>query len=90
MIKYNFKYNYIGDIIMKRDAVVLTRKWGNSIGVVLPKDITDEEKIHENEKIVISVKKVAQIKDLFGAAKEMKKIKKTTQEMKNEIREGWG
>jgi len=82
--KYNCKYNYIGDIIMT-EVVVTARKWGNSIGITLPKSMAEKEKIKDSDKLVVSVKKIVPIKELFGTFK----TNKTAQELKNEMREGW-
>ena len=83
MVKYNILYNYIGDIMDK--AIVTARKWGNSIGVALPSDIVEKEKIGANDQLVISVQKVVSIKDLFGTFKS----KRSTQEIMDEVRKGW-
>jgi len=83
-LKYNSKYNYIGDIIMA-EVVVTARKWGNSIGITLPKSIAEKEKIKDSDKLVISVKKIVPVKELFGTFK----TNKNAQELKDEMREGW-
>lgn len=68
------------------DAVVTTRKWGNSIGIALPKEMIEKEHIKPNETLIITLKKRRTIKEIFGTAK----FKKTAQEMKDEDREAWG
>ncbi|MEW6295561.1 MAG: hypothetical protein AB1467_04680 [Candidatus Diapherotrites archaeon] len=77
-------YNYIGDIIMV-EIVVTVRRWGNSIGLTLPANAVEKEKIHPNDKVVLVVKKAVPIKALFGTLK----TKKDTQKIKDELREGW-
>jgi len=62
-----------------------TRKWGNSLGIVIPKKIIDEEHLHENQKVIVEIKKVADIKRFFGAFK----FSKSAQQIKDEMREGW-
>lgn len=63
-----------------------TRKWGSSIGVVLPKKIVEEAGIKPNEKIVIEVKRKPLAKEFFGLLKDWKR---PTQEIKDEMRAGW-
>jgi len=63
-----------------------TRKWGSSIGVVLPKEVVDEIGIKPNEKIVIDIKKRPLAKEFFGLLKDWKR---STQEIKDEMRAGW-
>lgn len=67
-------------------AEVVARKWGNSIGVTLPKELVEKEQIKENEKIVIEVHKTKPllVKDIFGLAKGWKF---DTQKFKDELRE---
>lgn len=67
------------------EAVVRVRKWGNSMGVILPCDVVGEEKIKPDDKVIISIKKVPDINDLFGVVKR----KKSGQQMKDEMRAGW-
>lgn len=61
------------------------RKWGDSIAVILPKNIVDEESIRVNDRIHVSVQKEHDLSDLFGKFK----TKKTPQELKDESRNGW-
>jgi len=68
------------------DKVVVTaRKWGNSIGIAFPAETVEKEKINPNDKVVVTVQKAASIKELFGTFK----TKKSTQKIKDELREGW-
>ena len=67
-------------------AIELTvKKWGNSIGVILPKELVRKENLEENKKIIIEVVKEANLVKLFGSLK--KKI--SGQEFKDMVREGW-
>ena len=49
---------------------VTVRKWGNSFGVTLPKQLVEAEGINEDEKLVIEVnkKRLLKVKDLMGLA----------------------
>lgn len=64
---------------------VQTRKWGNSLGIAIPKRIIEEEALHENQKVVIEIKRVVDIKRIKGLAS----FKKSAQEIKDEMRSGW-
>lgn len=68
------------------ETEVKTRKWGSSIGVVLPKEIVDEIDIKPNEKIILEVKKRHLAKEFFGLLGDWKR---PTQEIKDEARAGW-
>lgn len=65
----------------------IAKKWGSSIGVILPKSVVEANKIRENDKIIIEIKRPVIAKDLFG--KYPRKSSKTAQELKDEAREGW-
>ena len=64
-----------------------TKKWGSSIGVVLPKILVEEVGIKPNETVVIDVRKRLKVKDVFGLFKDWKR---SAQEIKDEARKGWG
>ena len=66
----------------------IAKRWGSSIGIILPKEVVDENKIRENEEVIIEIKKPVSVKGLFGKYPEWKS-KKTTQELKDEARRGW-
>lgn len=65
---------------------VIAKKWGSSIGIVLPKELVDKQMIRENDKIIIEVVKEADLTKLFGS---LKKKKMSGQEFKDMVREGW-
>lgn len=66
----------------------LTRKWGNSIAVIIPSNIVEQEKIRENEKVTVKIekKRPLKVKDVFGI---LKGWKKPTEEIIKEARKGW-
>jgi len=66
-------------------AEVVLKKWGNSIGIILPKELIKEEALRENERIIINVVKEADLTKLFGSLKR----KLSGQEFKDLVREGW-
>jgi len=63
-----------------------TKRWGNSIGLLIPKDIVEKENIKENQNInIIIVRDSSEVFDkTFGILKG--KLKKTAQQMKDEAR----
>ncbi|MBI4981342.1 AbrB/MazE/SpoVT family DNA-binding domain-containing protein [Candidatus Woesearchaeota archaeon] len=63
-----------------------TRKWGNSLGIILPKEIVNEEDIAENEKIMVGIKKKHLAKEFFGL---LHGWKRPTEEIKREMKKGW-
>lgn len=65
----------------------IARKWGSSIGIILPKSVIEENRIKENDEVFIELKRENIMSDLFG--KFPRKSKKTTQEIKDEARKGW-
>ena len=62
-----------------------TRKWGSSLGVVIPKEAVKELKLRENEEIAMEItKKENPLKELFGMGKG--KIKASTEDILKEAR----
>ena len=61
-----------------------TKQWGNSIGVIIPKDTVRDLGIKPNEEICldISKKKTSVLRELFGALPS----KKPTEQVLKEIR----
>ena len=66
---------------------VITKKWGNSIGVVLPKELVEKQHIKENQKIIINIFREADLSDIFGSVKG--KLKMGGQKLKDLARGGW-
>ncbi|MBS3054595.1 MAG: AbrB/MazE/SpoVT family DNA-binding domain-containing protein [Candidatus Aenigmarchaeota archaeon] len=64
---------------------VEVRRIGNSLGVILPKEFVRQKGIKADEKILIEVVKEADLRDVFG----MLKRRRSGQEFKDMIREGW-
>ncbi len=61
------------------------RRWGNSFGVTIPKDVAEGMHIHEDEEVIIEVKKTFSIKDAFGSLKP----KRSVEEIMKEVDKGW-
>ncbi|MBS3135226.1 hypothetical protein J4406_02565 [Candidatus Woesearchaeota archaeon] len=61
------------------------KKWGNSMGVLLPKEIVEKEKLKVNEKILINIVKEADLTGIFNSLKRGI----SGQEFKDMVRKGW-
>lgn len=80
-----FKYIIRLCIIMVETFNVLIRKWGNSLGAVLPNSVVQKNQIKENDVVKIFVVKQNNVlKKNFGKLKG--KLKLSGQEMKNMLR----
>lgn len=67
------------------ECETVARRWGNSLGVTLPKEVVEKENIKENEKVtLIVVNKSKNLSQLFGTLKG--RWKKSAQQLKDEIR----
>jgi hypothetical protein len=65
---------------------IKARKWGNSLGLVIPKDIVEKENIQENEDlhVLILKKKKNPLRETFGSMKNEWKM--SGQEIKDILR----
>ena len=60
------------------------KRWGNSYGIVVPRDLMEKEGLKEGEEIEISIRKAFDVGHLFG-----KYPFKYLQHEKEEMRRGW-
>ena len=65
----------------------IAKRWGSSIGIVLPKAVVDLRKIQENDEILIEIKTHTLKEQMFG--RYPRTSKRTAQEIKDEARRGW-
>jgi len=63
----------------------VVKRWGNSLGIVLPKDMVEKEELSEDTEILVDVVKKADISFLFGSLER----KMSGQKFKDMVREGW-
>jgi antitoxin component of MazEF toxin-antitoxin module len=70
---------------MSMEVESIARKWGNSLGFIIPKEIVKKENIKPNTKIRFEIKRTNDISKTFG----MLKLKMSGQEAKDSAREGW-
>lgn len=75
-------YNYS---IIKMAIQTSVKKWGNSMGIILPKNFVEEKELEENDVVVVNVVKKADIKHLAGSLKR----KMSGQEFKDMVKKEW-
>lgn len=61
------------------------KKWGNSIGIILPKSLICKEGLKENDKIVVNIIRKSDLSKTFGKEKRAM----SGQEFKDIVRQGW-
>ncbi len=72
---------------MTMTATIVVRKWGNSLGITLPRELVEGQNIKEGDKIVLPVViKKANLSKIFGSIK----TGMSGQKFKDMAREGWG
>ena len=59
------------------------RRWGNSLGIIVPSDILRIKNLREGEEVIITVEKKKKIHELFGS---LKGKKLNAQKIKDDIR----
>ncbi len=65
-----------------------TRKWGNSIAVVIPRAVVEKQRIQKDQEIRITIEKQRpRAAEFFGIFKD--RFKESTQNIKDEMRRGW-
>ncbi len=64
--------------------MVIAKKWGSSIGIVLPKEIVKEQGIKAGDEIIIKVFRKGELRDIFGKLKS----DMPGQKFKNMVRKG--
>jgi len=68
-----------------------TKQWGNSIGVILPKDIIREKNIKPDEEIFLEIEKKRSIlRELFGALRFKKSTKTLLGESRKSLESKFG
>jgi len=76
---------------MTEDLIVCkTRKWGNSLGIRIPKETAEDLNIRENEDVVVGItKKENPLKELFGFDKKHKITKELVKDTKKLLEARW-
>ena len=67
-------------------TTIKTKQWGNSLGIIIPKDLVNELSIVPGEEIIIEIKKKNNIlKELFGAVPLKRKTKDILKDVREEL-----
>lgn len=64
---------------------VVIKKWGNSLAVILPKELVEKQRLKQNKKVFLTVVNMADISLDFGSLKR----KISGQKFKDMVRAGW-
>ena len=71
-------------------TLVITKKWGNSLGVILPAEFVKQNNIQEGEELeIILEKKKNVLKELFGSCKSKKTADQVRKEFRKEFDSKW-
>lgn len=62
------------------------KEWGNSLGIIIPREIANKEHITANEEVIVEIKRKNALKEVFGS---LKGWKINTQKLKDELRKEW-
>ncbi len=69
---------------------VETKQWGNSLGIIIPKEVINALKIKAKEKIIIKIeKKESPLKELWGLGKGKKLTQKAREENRKNLESKW-
>ena len=69
---------------------VKTKKWGNSIGIIIPSETVEMLNIKPEETIEVEVSKKSNVlKELFGAMKFKKVTEKILKEIRKDLESKW-
>lgn len=86
--------NILKEVILSsytmQEALVKTKKWGNSLGVVLPADVVKKEHLKPGEEVAIRVERKKNVlQEMFGALKFKGSPEKTIKELRKELESKW-
>ena len=63
-----------------------TRKIGGSLGIIIPKEVVEEEGIKPNQSIKIEIRSRPKAREIWGL---FPNLKTPAQKLKDEARKGW-
>lgn len=72
-------------LVIHMATEVEIRKWGNSMGIILPKELIEDKELKQHDRILIDVVKRADLRDVFGSFR----TGKSGQQFKDMVRKGW-
>ena len=63
--------------------LVKTKKWGNSLGIRLPRKVVSDNKLKPEEEVLIQIgkPKASKAKELFGILKQKEPIEKSMKDI---------
>jgi len=64
----------------------VVKRIGNSLGVLIPREVVERTGIREGDTVEIEVTRRVNLREMFGAVR----FSKSSQELKDELREEWG
>lgn len=74
---------------MTAKVKVKAKRWGSSLGFIIPNEVVREQKIREGDELEIELQKMTDIERLFGIAHGKRRPGMTTQKIKDGLRGGW-
>jgi len=72
---------------MAEEIECTAKKWGSSIGIIIPREIVKKEHIKPDEKLTVVIKKIPLARVLWNLGPI--ESKESTQKIKDELRKGW-
>jgi antitoxin component of MazEF toxin-antitoxin module len=69
---------------MEQTFKSIARKWGNSLGVVIPLNVIQKENLKENSEVTLKIVKKSPFEELFGSMKFKRPVKEIVKELKKE------
>jgi antitoxin component of MazEF toxin-antitoxin module len=69
------------------DMKAKVRKWGSSLGIVIPKEIAEAKGVRAGDEVLAEVRKISNMREIFGS---LRGWQRSTQRIKEEARKGWG
>ena len=67
---------------MEQTFKSVARKWGNSLGVVIPLNVILKENLKENTEVTLKIVKKSPFEELFGNVKFKRPVKEIVKELK--------
>ena len=65
---------------------VKTKQWGNSIGVIIPKDLVNDLSLNPGDEVSINIEKRKNVlQELFGSHRSKKDTKLILKEVRNDL-----
>jgi antitoxin component of MazEF toxin-antitoxin module len=69
---------------------VVTKKWGNSIGIVIPKNLADKIRLKPKETVLIEIERKQNVlRELFGAIQFKEPTEKILRDTRKELESKW-